>query len=245
VLCSVTVLISAGEFSRLRGLTEPGGLLDVRMHRRGVLRVPGGFYSVITVQALCAVAVAVAAVSGVMLAIAIAAAALLSVSIALGLSLPWGRDGADEMTIIGTAATGVVAAGLAAHSHAVASAGAWFAAAVLCVSYFASGAAKLGGAAWRNGTALSLVMQTRSYGHCRVASVIGRYRYLGMAASYLMMIGEIAFPVALVTPEPMSVMVLACGAGFHVLTAIIVRLNRFVPAFLASYPLMLWVIQHR
>lgn len=245
LLCAVTALVAAGELNALRNLTEVGGLLDTRIHRRGVLRAPFGLRGVVVLQAIFAGALAVAAVTGVMLAVAIAATTLLALLVALGLSLPWGRDGADEMTIIATAGCGVIAVGLSANSHSIAVAGAWFLTAVLCISYLSSGLAKLGGRAWRSGSALGLVMQTRSYGDIRVAALFKRYKRVGVAASYLMILGEIGFPIALVVPKPVGFAVLACGMGFHVLTAVIVRLNRFVPAFLASYPSMLWVLQHR
>lgn len=245
VLCALTALVAAAEYTQLSELTDVGGLLDDRVHRRGILRVPGGLRCVIGVQAAIAVALGASALVGSVGAVAAAAGMLLVFSVSLGLSLPWGRDGADEMTIVAAAGTAVIAAGLAADIHAVAVAGAWFLTAVLCVSYFASGAAKLGGAEWRTGRALSLIMQTRSYGHARVAALLRQYRNMGVAATYVMMAGEMAFPTALVTPAIASIAILVCGVGFHLLTAVLVRLNRFVPAFLASYPPMLWVIVHR
>jgi hypothetical protein len=47
---------------------------------------------------------------------------------------------------------------------------------------------------------------------------------------------EIAFPLALVAPGPILVLLLAIGVLFHLACAVLMGLNRFILAFCGCYP---------
>lgn len=244
-LCAVTAIISAAEYAVMPGLTRRSGLLDSRVHAAGILRIPGGFRTVVVLSGASGAAMALCAVNGMLVGMAVASLCLFGLSVGLGLSLPCGRDGADEMCLVTSAGIAIMASGLAGIGIGATRIGAVFLTAILCIAYFASGAAKVAGSTWRSGSALALIMGTRSYGTTRVATLLHRYPLLSRLGGYVMIAGELAFPFALVLPLPLSFGLLITGAGFHLFTAVLVRLNRFVTAFLSSYPPMVWVLLHR
>ena len=64
---------------------------------------------------------------------------------------------------------------------------------------------------------------------------------LGRAAGWLVLGFECGFPVALASPTG-CVVWLAFGAGFHVVNAIVFGLDRFLWAWLAAYPALVWLV---
>ena len=125
-------------------------------------------------------------------------------------------------------------------------AGLAYAAVQLVLSYFVSGVAKLGDRRWRDGTALPLLVALPQYavrrGHSR-RSWRGPSSRARPAAAMLAF--ECAFPLALVRPTACAVL-LAIGLGFHAVNAVAFGLNRFLWAWLAAYPaLVFWVLELR
>ena len=66
-------------------------------------------------------------------------------------------------------------------------------------------------------------------------------RHVALAASWLVITLECGFPAALVAPE-LAIALLTIAGTFHVGNALVLGLNRFVWAWLAAYPALLyWV----
>jgi uncharacterized membrane protein len=113
-----------------------------------------------------------------------------------------------------------------------------YAAAQLILSYAVSGFAKLREPRWRDGTAMDLLVRLPQYGvPPRLIALLTGAR----AASFAMLAFECAFPIALVDPR-VCVVVLGIAGVFHVVNAVVFGLNRFLWAWLAAFPaLLFWV----
>ncbi len=165
-------------------------------------------------------------------ALACAVAVLqLGVSVRFGGSFNGGSDAMLLVVVIGVALARAVSAPL----------GLGYVAAQLVLSYGIAGIVKLRVRGWRDGTALAQLLTAPPY---RVAPcvlrLIGR-RHVALAASWLVITLECGFPAALVAPELAIALLVGAGA-FHVGNALVLGLNRFVWAWLAAYPALLyWV----
>jgi hypothetical protein len=138
-------------------------------------------------------------------------------------------------TWVGLAAFGLTTSELAG-TVAVASI-----AASLVVSYVAAGIIKLGGPAWRDGSAMTLILRTDVYG-----SPWGERLTRGPLGRLLcstVLAFEI-FGVLLVFLGPWgTASFLAIGASFHLGVAVFMGINRFVWQFPAAYPAIWFVGQ--
>lgn len=114
-------------------------------------------------------------------------------------------------------------------------------AAQLVLSYFMAGVAKLRTRAWREGRALSKLLSAPQYGAPATLVALASRRPIALAASWLVMAFECAFPLTLVLGVGPCASMLALGLSFHVFNAYALGLNRFVWAWLSAYPaLLLW-----
>jgi hypothetical protein len=120
-------------------------------------------------------------------------------------------------------------------------AGTWFIALQSCLSYAASGIAKIASASWRNGDAVYRILSTKTYGMEPIGPFLQNRRALRLLLSWSVMSVEALFPLALVLPVPCSCLLLFCGLIFHVLVAFIMGFNCFFWAFVATYPSILAV----
>ena len=145
----------------------------------------------------------------------------------------FGLDGADQMTNILSAGL-LVAAVPSAPVWRIAGFG--FIAFQTCLSYITAGIAKAISPVWRNGTALYKIMNTGTYGHAWLATVLKRNRSLGYILCWTIIIFETAFPLSLLFPPKPMLVILATGCLFHVGTAVFMGLNAFLWSFLAAYP---------
>ncbi|MBE2269422.1 MAG: hypothetical protein IAE80_14400 [Anaerolinea sp.] len=121
------------------------------------------------------------------------------------------------------------------------SAGLWFIALQACTAYCAAGVAKLISPVWRGGDAVYKVFNTGSYGIASVGQYLGKHKTMRLLLSWSVMIAETLFPLVLFLPAPFNWVFLAWGAVFHLLNALIMGLNTFFWAFLATYPAILFV----
>jgi uncharacterized membrane protein len=115
-----------------------------------------------------------------------------------------------------------------------------YAAAQLVLSYAISGWAKLRDPQWRTGTALNVLVRLPHYGVPRrlVAMLSSR---AARPASFAMLAFECAFPIALVDIR-VCVVMLVIATVFHLTNAVVFGLNRFLWAWLAAFPaLLFWV----
>jgi hypothetical protein len=103
------------------------------------------------------------------------------------------------------------------------------------LSYVIAGLAKLRQPDWRSGLALRHFLSVSAYG----APCWCAHQTLARAASWLVIAFECGFVLAWLSPS-WCLGWLGCGLGFHVVNAYLFGLNRFVFAWLAGYPAVLY-----
>lgn len=101
-------------------------------------------------------------------------------------------------------------------------------------SYFLSGAVKLRNASWRDGRALTTLLNGGLYGPLSPESPLRR-RPVAVLCSWAFILWEISFPLAMIDPR---ITLLWCGLGivFHFLVFWYFGLNRFFWAWCATFP---------
>jgi hypothetical protein len=114
-----------------------------------------------------------------------------------------------------------------------------FIAAQLTLSYVAAGIFKLISPVWRSGEALPGILNTYGHGVAWASYAVGRWRWMGFAAGWLVMLFEVIFPVVFVGPPWLVTILLATGFAFHLGCAVLMGLNSFVWAFPATYACVL------
>jgi len=153
------------------------------------------------------------------------------------------NGGSDAMTIVvllglliarsgedGTRATGSTAARV----------GLGYITAQLVLSYVVAGLAKLREPAWRRGHALPRLLSAHQYEAPPGLRAMARRPALGLLASWAVITFECAFPSALFHGPRICLVWLTLGLTFHALNALTLGLNRFLWAWLAAYPALLF-----
>ncbi len=158
-------------------------------------------------------------------------------SILLNLRAAYGHDGADQLLVI-VFATLTIA--YLVPTEPVRVAALLFLGAQAGLAYLVAGAAKLSSATWRSGRAIPGILGTEIYGHAWAGSLTQRFRSLALISAWTVMGFECAFIVALGGWLPLTLTFLALGVGFHLVNAVVMRLNTFLWAFLATYPAVLF-----
>jgi len=163
--------------------------------------------------------------------------------VATTLILTWrrlfGDDGSDQMNMI-VLITLLLCVGPQSTPFLL-QAGLWFIALQACLSYTTAGLAKVVSPTWRSGEAVYGVFNTGAYGLARVAHSLERRRWLKLFLCWSVIGMEILFPLCLLLPAPWGWFFLAWGFTFHLLCAIIMGLNSFFWAFIATYPAIFFV----
>lgn len=116
-----------------------------------------------------------------------------------------------------------------------------FLAAEVTLAYLVAGLYKATSPYWQSGNAIAMVVQTRMLGQATAARLIRRFPAIGHAATYVVFSWETLFCCFTFAPPAIIMIMLAIGIGFHLGCSIIMGLNRFLFAFVASYPAVLWV----
>jgi hypothetical protein len=145
-----------------------------------------------------------------------------------------GSSGAEQLTFIVLVTFGLVI--LAGGTEDARRIGDAFIAAQVMLAYFASGVSKAASPIWRNGAAMTGILSTEGYGIPVLASLLAKYPSLDRFLCWSVISWEIAFPLVLIAPKPLMIVLLATGVVFHVSCAITMGLNRFVWAFCGCYP---------
>jgi hypothetical protein len=164
-------------------------------------------------------------------------------SIGINLKSSYGQDGSDQMSTI--TLTALTLGKLSPSNRMVQEASLWFIALQACLSYAASGWAKVAGPSWREGSALTGIFRTKVYGQ------EGAYKFLKARprlARWVARIGvfwECTFPLVLVVPKPAVGLFLLSGVLFHGANAVLMGLNRFFWAFVATYPAIVYCTSRR
>lgn len=146
-----------------------------------------------------------------------------------------GGDGADKIALVACAAALLIALGLLLGDRLLCLAGLAWGAGQVVIAYVTSGVAKLASRVWRDGSALAAAMTSYRSGH-PVAAAVVRRRPAARALAWGVMLVETLFPLALVAPPPVCLAILATLGAFHAATAIVMGLNTYPWAFIATYP---------
>ncbi len=109
------------------------------------------------------------------------------------------------------------------------------------LSYFLAGLAKLKNVGWRNGVALQnlfrsagpyvLLTGSRRLAEAPIVCAVLAWGVLGF---------ELLFPAVLFLPLEAKLVFLALGLAFHIANAALLGLNRFIWAWAATYPALLY-----
>ncbi|MFT5780274.1 MAG: hypothetical protein ACI837_003235 [Crocinitomicaceae bacterium] len=150
---------------------------------------------------------------------------------------PFGIDGSHQMTLI--IYTMLFLSSISADGSIAQIACIWFIAIQSCLSYFVAGVYKLISPVWRNGIALVGILSTEMYGNKMVYNLMAKNLRLSKFFCWVVIIFECAYPLALINIDFAFVFVLI-GILFHLNTSIVMTLNIFFWAFLASYPAIIY-----
>ena len=213
---------------RLRAPWLASGLIGALLH--AVLRYPV-FLGVLSLRAAVCLALTFGPSWVVFDSVALWLAAILC-------GLTWlrsdyGHDGADQMSWICHFA---LAIGSLWPAGFVQSSVLWFIAAMLAHAYVTAGVAKALSPGWRSGAYLPDVIGTKTYGLAALGDVLRARPVVARAASLSVIVWECTFPLIFVTPLPYAWAFLAVGVVFHLTNALVMGLNTFLLAFLATYP---------
>ncbi|MEV5480708.1 MULTISPECIES: hypothetical protein [Streptomyces] len=169
-----------------------------------------------------------------------AGSAVLAVTGAAGrLRSPFGGDGADQLQQvinIVLASTGTFQDNEKARDVAMRAL-----ALETTISYVASGVVKLVSPVWLSGEAFSGVIRTHNYGDKRVYELVHKYPMLGKLITWGTVAAEVGFPLVFVLPKPAAKAYLGSMTLFHLGIGQFMGLNRFVLAFGATHPALLYV----
>ena len=110
----------------------------------------------------------------------------------------------------------------------------------LTLSYFISGWVKIRNPDWRTGRALRDVFAFSAYPVAENLRSLADRKTLLLAGSWLVMICELLFPLSLASKYTL-IPFLVLAASFHLSNAMFFGLNRFVLAWIAAYPSILWL----
>jgi hypothetical protein len=150
-----------------------------------------------------------------------------------------GGDGAQQMTMLILTASSI-GCGFQ-RSIGCCRAAVIFIAAQACLSYFVAGTAKAISARWRSGQALENVLNTNTFGSIWMSSVLRRSPLLSRCLNWSVIIGELLFSSVIFAPRFIRASILSAGVGFHGANAMLMGLNDFFWAFVATYPCIYWV----
>ena len=146
----------------------------------------------------------------------------------------YGLDGADQMFV-------VVFLGLSVHElmplgSLGSAAGLVYVAAQTVLSYLIAGTAKLKGSSWRDGSAIAGIMSTKIYGNSFAAALLHGRPALGRIICWSVITFEVTFVAVLFVDRPTIWVMLGVGVLFHAGIAVLMGLNSFFLAFVATYP---------
>lgn len=107
------------------------------------------------------------------------------------------------------------------------------------LSYVVSGWVKLCAAEWRQGVALRDVFAVSIYPVSGAVQGLAGRPALLMLGSWAVILFEMAFPFALLSPF-LLVCAMGAGAAFHLANAVLLGLNRFFWIWISAYPALYW-----
>lgn len=163
---------------------------------------------------------------------------IVALSLFLHLRVPFGLDGSDQMLLLIFVALFLQSS--FPDDAIVTNACLWFIALQACLSYTTAGIAKLVSPVWRSGDAMFLITNTQSYGTRAISALLLEYPVLSSLMAWIVITFECVFPLALVLGIPGCFAILTWGVLFHVGNGLLMGLNTFIWAFLATYPAIVY-----
>lgn len=158
---------------------------------------------------------------------------LVFLNITIAVRLPYGANQADSLLRI------IVVAALLGESLP-SSHGQEAALMFICgqslLAYFSSGVWKLRHTGWYDGSYVRELFATRMFGTSYLAEILKRSPGISTSIGIGVVICEVCCPLIVVLPENAMIVALLLGVTFHFIAAIIMGLNTFLWAFLATYP---------
>jgi hypothetical protein len=148
-----------------------------------------------------------------------------------------GNNGSDDMLLLVMFASFL---GRLVNTPTAISAVLLFLSAQVSLAYLVSGAVKASQLSWRDGSALTAVMSTETFGHRGPLAVLSVSARLAAVLATLFVFGELSGSLAPWLPPTYAFDLLLCALAFHTATAVIMGLNTFLPAFAATYPAALY-----
>lgn len=152
-----------------------------------------------------------------------------------------GGDGAEQLTTL-TLVVVLLAAAPVSSPQRIQFAVAFIGGQVI-LAYLTSGVSKLASPLWRNGSAMTGIIHTQTYGLRAVALALDRIPRGSLILGWAVMLFESAFVLLLFGPHWLVIAVLACAFIFHLGCAVVMGLNDFLLAFPATFPCVLMVAQ--
>lgn len=149
------------------------------------------------------------------------------------------NGGSDFMTVV--TVTGqliVVTASYFVDEAQAWTAALWYVTIHSVTSYFMSGVVKLLNSQWRKGTALTYFLDGGLYGPLSDHSLF-RKSVIAILASWSFILWEISFPLVLIDQQ-LAVYFCMIAFGFHILVFRFFGLNRFVWAWTATFPAIIY-----
>jgi hypothetical protein len=109
------------------------------------------------------------------------------------------------------------------------------------LSYFLAGFSKFRNVRWRNGAAMrSLIVSEGAYVIFQPVRVLARSPAACVLIGWSVLVFELMFPLVLVLPMEGRLVLVCLGFAFHTVNAVVLGLNRFVWAWSATYPAVLY-----
>ncbi|MFF1420480.1 alpha/beta fold hydrolase [Streptomyces sp. NPDC058280] len=147
----------------------------------------------------------------------------------------YGTDGSDQVSVLVQTATGLARVSTSPQTQ---DALMWYVAMQANVSYIISGWVKLLGESWKDATALSGVMRTKTYGHEPTYKLTKKYPRASRYLTHSVLALECLFPVAYLAGGKLARPVIAAAGSFHVANGLLMGLGRFVTAFTSMHPMV-------
>ena len=110
-----------------------------------------------------------------------------------------------------------------------------------CLSYITPGILKLRAVDWRSGAALHSILCHPVFGHAGLAAMAKRHPRRSKICLRSVILIQIAFPAGMLLSPAVCLACIIAAAVFHAMSAIFMGLGRFVPAWAATYPAVLYV----
>lgn len=108
------------------------------------------------------------------------------------------------------------------------------------LSYFTAGLAKLLSPIWLKTNAVGSILGSLSYGQPFLYRTLQKWQWLGRLLSIFIVAFEVLLPFCILLPTNYCIAALILAAFFHINCGIVMGLNDFIWAFVATYPTILW-----